>query len=85
VPSGITNSPVPWSRSLLEKLILAHLSKTLDAIYGKPKLIATYTTAHRLVPNIMWINPVHILVPFLRSVLILFSHPHLDVSSHLFF
>ena len=75
----------PWSRVLLEKLTVLQLVKKFPAFYGTRKFITAFTSAGHL--SLSWaslIQPIPLHPATRRSILILFSHLRLGLSSGLF-
>jgi hypothetical protein len=56
----------PWSRLLLEKLIVAQLIQEFPAFYGIRKFITVFTRALLLIHELSQINPVSILTSKIR-------------------
>jgi len=78
-------SLTPWSRILLEKLIIAQLVMKSTAIYGTWRFITVFRRAHHL--TLFWARwvqskPSHPVS--LRSILILFSHLYICLLNGLF-
>jgi hypothetical protein len=73
----------PWSR-VLEKLIFPQAAKKLPAFYGNLCFITVFTSArHWFISWTRW-SPHPPTIISLRSIIILFSHLHLDLPSDLF-
>jgi hypothetical protein len=81
----LTNKLTPWSRILLEKLIVAQLVQQFPVFYGTRRFITVFTRARH--GSLSWARciqstPSHPV--FIRSILILSSHLRLDLPSVLF-
>ena len=75
----------PWSRILLEELTGLQLVKKFPAFYESRMFITAITSARHLVSFPSRLDPVHTpKTHFLRSILILHSHPCLGLPSGLF-
>jgi len=75
----------PWNRVLTEKLTGSQLVKRFPAFYGTRKFIAAFTTARHL--SLSWASSIQSIPPHhtsWRSILILFFHLRLDLTSSLF-
>ena len=74
----------PWCRVLLEKLIGLQLVKKFPAFHGTPRFITALTSVRHL--SLSWASPIQSIYPhptFWRSILILSTHPRLDLPSGL--
>ena len=75
----------PWSRVLLEKLIILWLVKKFPAFYGTQRFITKFSSARHL--SLSWASLIQSVPPHptsWRSVLILSSHLRLGLPSGLF-
>jgi hypothetical protein len=79
----VTKQPSPCSRVPLEKLIVPQLVKKILAFYGTPRFITVFTRSQNW--SLSWGTPNQSTPPsiFWRSILILFFHHHLGLSSGL--
>ena len=75
----------PWCRALLEKLIDLQLVKKFSAFHGTRRFITALTSVRHL--SLSWASPIQSIYPHptsWRSILILFIHLSLGLSSGLF-
>ena len=74
----------PWCGVLLEKLTGLQLVKKFPAFHGTRRFITALTSVRHL--SLSWANPIQSIYPHptsWRSILILFTHLHLGLSSGL--
>ena len=75
----------PWCRVLLEKLTRLQLVKKFPAFHGTRRFITALTSVRQL--SLSWGSPIQSIYPHptsWRSILILYTHPRLGLSSGLF-
>ena len=79
-----SNQLTPWSRIHLEKLTGPQLVKKLPVFYATRRFIVAFIRAHQL--SLYWARLIRFMPAHStwRSILILSSHLHLGLPSHLF-
>jgi len=84
IPQEMNNQPTPWSRVLLEKVIITQLVKKFPAIYGTWRFITMFIRSHHCSLSwTKWLQPTTSHLISLQSILMFLSVPR--SSSHLVF